>query len=147
MPREDPPLKHVSASELTRSFLRQVQRVESQIGLLQSILVGSAPRYLNKAMAAVESSAWSTRPGGLRTARQLLRGVAAYVAAQQQQVGIVDPLRVTLGGKSGEVPVSISNHLGQAVRVRLRVTPSGSGVVIGPFANPVTVAKGTQRPI
>jgi hypothetical protein len=147
VPREDPPLKHVSGSELTRSFLRQVQRVESQIGLLQSILVGSAPRYLNKAMAAVESSAWSTRPGGRRTARQLLRGVAAYVAAQQQQVGIVDPLRVTLGGKSGEVPVSISNHLGQAVRVRLRVTPSGSGVVIGKFANPVTVAKGTQRTI
>jgi hypothetical protein len=147
VPREDPPLKHVSGSELTRSFLRQVQRVESQIGLLQSILVGSAPRYLNKAMAAVESSAWSTRPGGRRTARQLLRGVAAYVAAQQQQVGIVDPLRVTLGGKSGEVPVSISNHLGQAVSVRLRVTPSGSGVVIGKFASPVTVAKGTQRTI
>jgi Family of unknown function (DUF6049) len=147
VPREDPPLKHVSGSELTRSFLRQVQRVESQIGLLQSILVGPGPRYLNKAMAAVESSAWSTRPGGRRTARQLLRGVAAYVAAQQQQVGIVDPLRVTLGGKSGEVPVSISNRLGQAVRVRLRVTPSGSGVVIGRFANPVTVAKGTQRTI
>jgi hypothetical protein len=147
VPREDPPLKHVSGSELTRSFLRQVQRVESQIGLLQSILVGSAPRYLNKAMAAVESYAWSTRPGGRRTARQLLRGVAAYVAAQQQQVGIVDPLRVTLGGKSGEVPVSISNHLGQAVRVRLRVTPSDSGVVIGKFASPVTVAKGTQRTI
>jgi uncharacterized protein DUF6049 len=147
VPREDPPLKHVSGSELTRSFLRQVQRVESQIGLLQSILVGSAPRYLNKAMAAVESYAWSTRPGGRRTAGQLLRGVAAYVAAQQQQVGIVDPLRVTLGGKSGEVPVSISNHLGQAVRVRLRVTPSDSGVVIGKFASPVTVAKGTQRTI
>jgi hypothetical protein len=147
MPREDPPLKHISRSELTRSFLRQVQRVESQIGLLQSILVGRGPRYLNKAMAAVESSAWSTRPGGWRTARQLLRGVAAYVAAQQQQVSIVDPLRVTLGGKSGEVPVSISNRLGQAVRVRLRVTPSGSGVVIGKFASPVTVAKGTQRTI
>jgi hypothetical protein len=27
------------------------------------------------------------------------------------------------------------------------VTPSGSGVVIGKFANPVTVAKGTQRTI
>src|SRR5262245_33851992 len=147
VPRENPPLKHVSRTELTASFLRQVQRVENQIGLLRSILVGTEPRYLSKAMAAAQSSAWSTKPGGRRTARQLLRKVATFVAAQQQQVIIVDPLRVTLGGKSGEVPVSISNHLGQPVRVRLRVTPSGSGVVIGKFSSPVTVDTGQQRTI
>jgi len=147
VPRENPPLKQVSRTELTASFLRQVQRVEDQIGLLRSILVGPEPRYLSKAMAAVQSSAWSTSPGGRRTARQLLRKVAANVTDQQQQVIIVDPLRVTLGGKSGEVPVSISNHLGQPVRVRLRVTPSGSGVVIGKFSSPVTVDTGQQRTI
>jgi hypothetical protein len=99
-------------------------------------------------MAAVESSAWSGSPGGRRTAEQLLRRVAAFVATQQQKVSIVDPLRVTLGGKSGEVPVSISNRLGQAVRVRLQVSvPSTGRVVIGSYNKLVTVAGGTQRTI
>jgi hypothetical protein len=97
-------------------------------------------------MAAVQSSAWSDLPGGRRTARQLLHGIAVYVAAQQHRVSIVKSLHVTLGGKSGEVPVSISNHLGQAVRVRLRVSvPSTDRVTIGIPTSPITVAGGTQR--
>jgi Family of unknown function (DUF6049) len=148
VPRQAPPQLRVSQSELKASLLRQVQRVDGQIALLKSILVHPGPRYLSTAMAAVESSAWSGLPGGRRTARQLLRGIAAYVAAQQQKIGIVDPLRVTLGGKSGEVPVSISNHLRQAVRVRLEVNvPSTGRVKIGNPTSPVTVLGGTQRTI
>jgi hypothetical protein len=145
--RQDPRQLHVSQSELRPSLLRQVQRLDGQIGLLESTLVHPGPRYLSRAMTAVESSAWSGTPAGRHTARQLLRKVAAFVAARQQQVSIVDPLRVTLGGKSGEVPVSIANHLGQAVRVGLRVTPSTGRVTIGKFKSPVTVAGGEQRTI
>ena len=125
--RESPPKYRVSRSELRTPLLRQVQQLNSQIGLLESILVQPGPRYLSTAVAAVESSAWSDRPGGRRTARQLLRRVSAFVTVQQQQVRIVDPLRVTLGGKSGEVPVSIRNRLGQAVKVRLRVGVPSAG--------------------
>jgi hypothetical protein len=148
VPRQAPPQLRVSQSELKTSLLRQVQRVDGQIALLKSILVHPGPRYLSTAMAAVQSSAWSGMPGGRRTAKQLLRGIAAYVAAQQHQVSIVDPLRVTLGGKSGEVPVSISNHLRQAVRVRLQVdVPSTGRVTIGNPTSPVTVPGGEQKTI
>ena len=146
--REGPPKYQVSPSELRAPLLRQVQQLNDQIGLLESILVHSGPRYLSTAVAAIESSAWRGQPSGRRTARQLLRKVSAFVAVQQHQVRIIDPLRVTLGGKSGEVPVSIRNGLGQAVRVRLRVSvPSTGRVVIGNPDKPITVAGGEQKTI
>ena len=145
--RQDPRQLQVSRDELRPSLLQQVQRVEGQIGLLTSILLHPAPRYLSTAIDAVESTAWSGTPGGRRTAKQLLHGISANVAAQQQQVTIVDPLRVTLGGKSGEVPVSIANHLKQAIRVQLRVAPSPGRITIEKFTSLVTVAAGTQRTI
>jgi hypothetical protein len=146
--RESPPKYQVSRSELRAPLLRQVQQLNNQIGLLASILVQPGPRYLSTAVAAIESSAWRGQPSGRRTARQLLRKVSAYVAVQQHQVRIIDPLRVTLGGKSGEVPVSIRNGLGQAVRVRLRVSvPSTGHVVIGVPSKLITVIGGEQRTI
>jgi hypothetical protein len=146
--REGPPKYQVSRSELRAPLLRQVQQLNNQIGLLASILAQPGPRYLSTAVAAIESSAWRGKPSGRRTARQLLRKVSAYVAVQQHQVHIIDPLRVTLGGKSGEVPVSIRNGLGQAVRVRLRASvPSSGRVVIKVPSKVITVIGGEQRTI
>jgi hypothetical protein len=125
-----------------------VQQLNDQIGLLASILAQPGPRYLSTAVAAIESSAWRGQPSGRRTARQLLHKVSTYVAVQQHQVRIIDPLRVTLGGKSGEVPVSIRNGLGQAVRVGLRVSvPSTGRVVIGVPSKLITVPAGEQKTI
>jgi hypothetical protein len=146
--RNGPPKYQVSPSELRAPLLRQVQQLSDQIGLLASILVQPGPRYLSTAVAAVESSAWRGQPSGRRTARQLLRKVSTFVAVQQHQVRIIDPLRVTLGGKSGEVPVSIRNRLGQAVRVRLRVgVPSAGRLVIRNPNTPITVPAGQQKTI
>jgi hypothetical protein len=146
--RNGPPKYQVSPSELRGPLLRQVQQLSDQIGLLASVLVQSGPRYLSTAVAAVESSAWRGQPSGRRTARQLLRKVSTFVAVQQHQVRIIDPLRVTLGGKSGEVPVSIRNRLGQAVRVRLRVAvPSTGRLVIRNPNTPITVPAGQQKTI
>ena len=148
MRRNGPPKYQVSRSELRPPLLRQVQQLNNQIGLLSSILVQPGPRYLSTAVDAVESSAWRGQPSGRRTARQLLRKVSAFVVVQQHQVRIIDPLRVTLGGKSGEVPVSIRNTLGQAVRVRLRVrVPSAGRVVIGNPNKLITVPAGQQKTI
>jgi hypothetical protein len=145
--RKGPPKYQVSRSELRAPLLRQVQQLNDQIALLESILVQSGPRYLSTAVAAIESSAWRG-PSGRRTARQLLRKVSVFVAVQQHQVRIIDPLRVTLGGKSGEVPVSIRNTLGQAVRVRLQVSvPSTGRVVIGNPGKLITVIGGQQKTI
>ena len=146
--RKGPPKYQVSSSELRAPLLRQVQQLNDQIGLLESILVRPGPRYLSTAVAAIESSAWRGQPSGRRAARQLLRKVSAFVAVQQHQVRIIDPLRVTLGGKSGEVPVSIRNTLGQAVRVRLQVSvPSTGRVVIGNPDKLITVIGGQQKTI
>jgi Family of unknown function (DUF6049) len=146
--RSGPPKYQVSRSELRAPLLRQVQQLNNQIGLLASILAQPGPRYLSTAVAAIESSAWRGQPNGRRTARQLLRKVSTFVAVQQHQVRIIDPLRVTLGGKSGEVPVSIRNTLGQAVRVRLRVgVPSAGRVVIGNPNQVITVPAGQQKTI
>jgi hypothetical protein len=146
--RNGPPKYQVSPSELRAPLLRQVQQLNGQIGLLASILVDAGPRYLSTAVAAVESSAWRGQPSGRRTARQLLRKVSTFVAVQQRQVRIIDPLRVTLGGKSGEVPVSIRNHLGQAVRVRLGVgVPSAGRIVIRNPKKLITVPAGQQKTI
>jgi hypothetical protein len=146
--RKAPPKYQVSRSELRAPLLRQVQQLNDQIALLESILVQSGPRYLSTAVAAIESSAWRGQPSGRRTARQLLRKVSAFVAVQQHQVRIIDPLRVTLGGKSGEVPVSIRNTLGQAVRVRLQVSVPSTGRIV--IRNPnklITVPGGQQKTI
>ncbi|HXZ76618.1 MAG TPA: DUF6049 family protein, partial [Streptosporangiaceae bacterium] len=146
--RNGPPKYQVSPSELRAPLLRQVQQLNGQIGLLASILVDAGPRYLSTAVAAVESSAWRGHPSGRRTARQLLRRVSTFVAAQQHQVRIIDPLRVTLGGKSGEVPVSIRNTLGHAVRVRLGVgVPSAGRIAIRNPGKVITVPAGTQKTI
>jgi hypothetical protein len=145
--RNGPPKYQVSRSELKAPLLRGVQQLNNQIGLMASILVQAGPRYLSTAVAAVESSAWRGQPSGRRTARQLLRKVSGYVAVQQHQVRIING-RVTLGGKSGEVPVSIRNTLGQAVRVRLRVgVPSTGRIVIRIPNKLITVAGGQQRTI
>jgi hypothetical protein len=146
--RNGPPKYQVSPSELRAPLLGQVRQLNDQIGLLASILVQAGPRYLSTAVAAVESSAWRGQPSGRRTARQLLRKVSTFVAAQQHQVRIIDPLRVTLGGKSGEVPVSIRNRLGQAVRVRLGVSvPTAGRIVIRNPRQLITVPGGTQKTI
>jgi len=148
VPRQAPRTHQVRPNELNASLLRQVRQLGAQIRLLASVFVRPDPRYLSKAMATVESSAWRGGRDGRRTAQQLLRRVTAYVAAQQKKIHIVDPGRLTLGGKSGEVPVSISNNIGRAIQVRLAVrVPSSDRVVIGNPSKPVTVASGTQKTI
>ena len=148
--RQLPPPRRVNPAELSSSLLRQVRRLSAQIRVFGTILAQPGPRYLSTAIDAAESSAWRGGAAGQRAAEGLLRGLKAHVDAEQQQVTIVHTARVTLGGKSGSVPVSISNHLpGQAIRVQLRVGVATAGrVEIGPFTGdrtPVVVAAGTQK--
>jgi hypothetical protein len=144
--RQQPPPRKVSGSELKAPLLHQVRQLTAQVHLLSSILVTAGHSYLSNAIAAIESSAWRGGPANQRRAEQQLRRVSSYVRAQLQQVSIVHSLHVTLGGKSGPVPVSISNHLDREVRVKLKVSPSTPGrVQIGSFRDVVTVPAHAQR--
>jgi hypothetical protein len=146
--RRGPPEHQVSPDELSVSLLRQVRRLDGQIRLLGSILANPGRRYLSTATAAIESSAWRGHRAGRHQAEQLLHRATAYVNAQLQQVSLVDQGRVTLGGKSGPVAVSVSNRLSQAIRVRLRVrAAAGDQVTIGKYNSTVQVAAGTQTTV
>jgi hypothetical protein len=136
--RKPPPRQERGHGELRGSLLRRIKDLESGIRLQASMLGKSAASYLASAVATVESSAWRGDPA---QARALFARVSAYLNAQWRQVRIVGTGQDTLTGKSGSVPVSINNKLGEQVTVLLRVwAPSGrmtaaapkSAIVIGP---------------
>ena len=134
-----------SRDELKRGLLRQVRQLGTQAALLQSILVRKNPDLV-AASLGTESSAW--RGGGRRaaTAASLVRQVSSYVTSQLRAVQVIGPQRVTLGGLSGTLPVSISNRLPVAVRVQLVVgTPAGGRIEVKLPSRDVTVAARTDQ--
>ena len=134
-----------SGDELQRGLLRQVRQLGTQAALLQSILVQKNPDLV-AARLGTESSAW--RGGGRRaaTAASLVRQVSGYVSSQLRAVQVIGPQRVTLGGLSGTLPVSIANRLPVAVRVQLVVSaPSGGRIDVKLPARDVTVAAHTDQ--
>ncbi|MDR0344319.1 MAG: DUF6049 family protein [Nocardiopsaceae bacterium] len=146
--RRQPPLSSVSPNELRPSLLHKVTKLTATAHLVGNILSPRQPRYLSTAIAAAASSAWRGGGAGRRAAETLIGQVSSYLAAQQNAVRIIDPPRVTLGGKSGSVPVSVSNRLQHDVRVQLNVSaPSPRRITIGKFQPVITVKAGTQRTI
>jgi Family of unknown function (DUF6049) len=75
----------------------------------------------------------------------LLRHEVAFVQGKLRQVRIVDSSRVTLGGKAGDVPVSVRNDLPQEVTVRLRASaPAEDQVTIAPYKQLINVPAKSQ---
>jgi Family of unknown function (DUF6049) len=150
VPRRAPPAKHVSHTELSRSYLRQVGNLSAAIRLQASIFVTPDPGYLSAAVAALESSDWlGGRAQAAASRVSLLDQVQDFVAGQARKVGIIDSGRqITLSGSSGRVPVSIFNGLHTAVRVKLRAqAPTDGRLSIGPFSSLLTIAAGETRTI
>jgi Family of unknown function (DUF6049) len=114
-------------ADLGRHLLRRLRSVDRRVRLLSSIRVHPDPA-LNRAVASVESSSWRGRARG-RKAQILLDRLSAYITSQQRALTIITPLPVTLGGLKGTVPVSISNRLDYAVKVRLKVTVPSNGSI------------------
>ena len=132
--------QHTSKDELHAGLLRGVRQLDASAGLLESIRSTPDP-LLGTAILAVESSAW--RGGGVRAraARILRNKISSYVASQENSVVIIRSQRVTLGGLSGTLPVSISNQLNYAITVRLHVTTSrAAGGLTSAAAGDVTGA-------
>jgi len=128
---------------LRRAYLRRVRELDQRIQLLQSIQVQPGPG-LGYAIAAAESAAWRGGGGAARPGIALLNSITSYVSAQESGLTLVTPGRVTLGGLKGSVPVSISNHLGYPVRVRLQVSVPRNGTLsVRSLPGVVKVAAGT----
>jgi hypothetical protein len=144
VPRKPPPAEKFAPGELHRSLLRKVKGLEGSIRLQASMFRQSASTYLAGAVAAVESSAWRDDPA---RARALLASVSAYLAAQEQQVRIIDTGQDTLTGKSGAVPVSINNRLNRTVTVLLRVRAPSGRMTVRPPVTTVTIGRNQQRTV
>ncbi|HMI24070.1 MAG TPA: DUF6049 family protein, partial [Streptosporangiaceae bacterium] len=116
--------------ELSKRLLRNVRRLDRSAALLQDIRV-QPDQALAAAIIAVESSEWRGGGARARQARIRLARVSAYLSRQERSVVIIGPDRVTLGGLSGTLPVSISNGLRYPVRVRVQVkVPSGERITV-----------------
>ena len=149
-PARQPPPAHLgSRGELTGALLRQVRgTLTTQVGLLDSILTTKGHGYLSTAIDAVESSAWRGGRRSQRPAAQLLRHEVAFVEGKLRQVRIVDSSRVTLGGKAGDVPVSVRNDLTVGVTVRLKASaPAEDQVTIAPYKQLIKVPAKSQVPV
>jgi hypothetical protein len=144
--RRAPPLHHVTRGELTGSLLRQVrQMLVPKIHLLDSILTTRGHGYLSTAVDAVESSAWRGGKRAQRPAEQLLRHELAFVSGKLAQVRITVSSRVTLGGKAGDVPVSVRNNLPEQVTVQVKARVSADDqVTIAPYKRLVKVPGKSQ---
>jgi hypothetical protein len=147
--RRGPRSRQVSRGELSGSLLRQVRgQLVAQVHLLDSILTTQGHGYLSTAVDAVESSAWRGGKRAQRPAAQLLRHELSYVTGKLAQVRITVSSRVTLGGKAGDVPVSVRNNLPQAVTVQVRARVSAEDqVTIAPYKRLVTVPGKSQVPV
>ena len=116
--------RNPSPGELPANLLHDVSRLDHRIALLQSIRVKPDPG-LNRAVFAIESSAWRGR--GLKHARALLEQTSDYVNDQLHGVtirgggGRHNAYRVTFGGKNAQVPLSIHSNLRYPVRIALHV--------------------------
>lgn len=147
--RRVPPSRLVKHGELTGSLLRQVRAdLVARVHLLDSILTTGGQGYLSTAVDAVESSAWRGSKRAQRPAAQLLRHEVSFVAGKLAQVTIVTSGRVTLGGKAGDVPVSVRNNLPHAVTVQVRARVSATDqVTIAPYKRLVTVPGKSSVPV
>ncbi|HET7243521.1 MAG TPA: DUF6049 family protein, partial [Streptosporangiaceae bacterium] len=144
--RRAPPSRPVSRGELTGSLLRQLRdELVAHIHLLDSILTTGGQGYLSTAVDAVESSAWRGGRRAQRPAAQLLRRELSFVQGKLAQVRITVSSRVTLGGKAGDVPVSVRNDLSQPVTVQVKARVSAEDqVTIAPYKRLVKVPAKSQ---
>ena len=86
---------------------------------------------LAAAVISVQSSEWRGGGARARQARLRLARISAYLSQQESSVVIIGPDRVTLGGLSGTLPVSIANDLRYPVRVKVAVTvPKGEHITV-----------------
>jgi hypothetical protein len=144
--RQAPP-ESVGSAQLGRSLVNQVRELDQQVQLLRSIQASPAPG-LDRAMFAIESSAWAD--GGQAGQAALAQQISSNLAGQEGRLKIVVPGaigqtagREQLGGKTGTVPLSISNRGRYNVVVRLQADPSGA-LTVQKESAPITVAAGAQ---
>jgi len=146
--RQPPPASKDSPGELGQGYLTTIRALSSALSVYESMLAQASPAYLaslNEALTATESAAW--RRSGAAEGLTLARGLRDYVKDAEDKVKIITSIQVSMGGASGQVPVSIENGLHQAIEVRLNASVVNSAgrpsqLKIGNYQRLVTVQPG-----
>jgi hypothetical protein len=139
-----------SAAELGRPLMSQARQLDQQATALAGLQDSPSPAYassLGNAAAAVESSAWRSGGAAGATGAAIASQAGAYLSTQVRKVTVLGAPRVTLGGLTGSIPVSVSNKLPFPVRVEIEaaaIGPRGQVTVREPHRI-VTVAAGQQE--
>ncbi len=143
--RKQPPQQQHGPGELHKSLLHKVRALEAAIRVQASVLNMRDSKYLSGAVAAIESSAWRGDPG---QAKRLLASVSGFVTARSHLVHIIQGGgQVTLTGKTGSVPVSITNRMGQPVTVRLLVRAPANRLTILYKSTAITIPGLEQKTV
>jgi hypothetical protein len=117
-----------SSDQLPQTLLGRASQLDQQAALLQSIQVQRDDTYdndLDNGVMAAESSAWRGGGSALAAGQTLAQNIGNYLSAQEGKLTIIGAQRVTIGGLSGTVPVSVFNGLSFPVRVGVVAGPSG----------------------
>ena len=118
--RQPPPASQASPGELSHRYLSRVRSLRTRVGVYKSMLYKAAPAYLqslDQALIATESAAW--RGSGMPQGLALQGSLSDYLANANRKVKIIASPQVSMGGSSGQVPVSIQNGLRQAIQVKV----------------------------
>jgi hypothetical protein len=108
-------LPHKDSSGLGKSYLRKVKDLSTRIGRFTSIFEPPVSDF-TLGVPRAESSAWNGQPGRAKLMRRTLELNLERAAAK---VKVLND-RISLAGKSGRIPITISNGLDQGtVKVRL----------------------------
>ncbi len=146
--RQSPPGRRASPGELSRSYLSTVSAVDAALGVYKSMLYRPAPSYLqslDEERAATESSAW--RADGAGQGLALAYSLSSYLSGEEDKVQIVVSPQVSMGGASGQIPVSIRNGGNKAIEIQLSASADNSPdrpsqLTFGHARNLVTVPPG-----
>ena len=151
VPRQPPPASQESPGELSHGYLSQISALGARLGAYKSMLYQPDQAYvqaLDQALIATESAAW--RGGGMSQGLALADSLKAYLKNAESKVKIITSAQVTMGGSSGQVPVSIQNGLHQAIQVRVVASADKSPgrtsqLTVGRLPRPVVVQP--QQPL
>jgi hypothetical protein len=151
VPRQPPPASQESPGQLSRGYLSLVRSLGARLGVYKSMLYQPDQAYvqaLDQALIATESAAW--RGGGMSQGLALADSLKAYLKNAESKVKIITSAQVTMGGSSGQVPVSIQNGLHQAIQVRVVASADKSPgrtsqLTVGRLPRPVVVLP--QQPL
>jgi hypothetical protein len=122
-----PPSNKAAPLELGREYLSQVAKVGQKASRFAHLLADprQVATQMEVAVGVAQSAAWRGR--GSLGGRNAIKRLRSYLDYNEGRVRIISGTKVLLAGTSGAAPVSVSNGLPVAVRVKVQaIVPPGS---------------------